>query len=217
MKYFKIYNPIIILHNIDHSPNRTKNVTDLMDISDGGLVEILKSKFDFTEEEILYWTCSCNFQAMPVIMYTPRIMGRVGCLISHIWALERIVEQKLNNTIIFEDDAYKVPQHWSETKLHDILEEKNYSDDYIVYLGYSKNPKNGKIFCCHAYMIPSWRKAEYLLNEIKKKNPKRAIDVMYINIVQKAGLPFSYYNIFGQLPGYSYIDMKEKSRPGKWN
>jgi len=108
------------------------------------LKDFLRNLFDFTEEEILYWTCSCNFQAMPVIMYTPRIMGRVGCLISHIWALERIVEQKLNNTIIFEDDAYKVPQHWSETKLHDILEEKNFSDDYIVYLGYSKNPKNGK-------------------------------------------------------------------------
>lgn len=214
---FKICNPILILHNKYYSPERTKNVGELMNISDGGLVEIIKSKFDFTEEEILYWTCSCNFQAMPVIMYSPRIIGRVGCLISHMWALERIVEQKLNNTIIFEDDAYKVPQHWSETKLYDILEEKNFSDDYIVYLGYSKNPKNGKIFCCHAYMIPDWKKAAYILNTIKNKSPKRAIDAMLINIVQMAGLPFSYYNIFGQLPGYSYIDMKEKTRPGKWN
>ena len=202
-----IYNPILILHNIEHCPERLPNVLKLASLSDG-LVEIIKSKFDFTEEEILFWTCSLNFQAMYQVMYSPRIIGRVGCLLSHLSALEKIVNEKLNNAIIFEDDAVL---NCSHEKLNAVLEEKNFSDDFIVYLGYSMNPKNGKIFCCHAYLLPDWRKAEYILNVIKNTSPKKAIDVMLINLIQMKGLPFSFYDCFGQLPGYSHIDKKKKN------
>ena len=49
-------------------------------------------------------------------MYTEKVIGRVGCLLSHLKALEHIVENKLNDTIIFEDDAYL-----KDGKLDDLL------------------------------------------------------------------------------------------------
>ena len=209
-------NPILIIHNSEHSEDRSENVEKLSQISSNST--IIEAKFDFTNDEILYWTNSENFYAMPAIMYSEKIMGRVGCLLSHMKCLKHIVTNKLNNTIILEDDAiYNGQRDWYDKDLDEVVKDKKNSSDYIVYLGYSINPKNGKVFCCHSYMIPSWEKAEFILKSIEEKNPKKAIDVMYINLIQRMGYNFSYFDIFGQIPGYSYIDKKIKKKPGKWN
>ena len=223
-----IDNPILIIHSNKYSKDRTENVNKLYSLNPDNAT-IIDAKFDFDEDEILYWTDSDNFLCMPSIMYTEKVIGRVGCLLSHIKALEHIVENKLNDTIIFEDDAYL-----KDGKLDDLLEalkeKKNQGDlisaeghvayqfphDFIVYLGYSQNPKNDCVYCCHAYLIPRWERAEYILGTINCVQQKKAIDSMLVKYIQKAGFHFSYYDIFGQNAGYSYIDKKDKKKPGQW-
>ena len=39
---------------------------------------------------------------------------------------------------------------------------------------------------------------------------------MLVKYIQKAGIHYSYYDIFGQNAGYSYIDKKDKKKPGTW-
>ena len=133
----QIDNQILIIHSRVHSPDRKENVKELLALSSKS--RIIEAKFDFTDEEILYWTDMNNFLAMPVIMYTEKVITRVGCLLSHLDALKFIVKFEINNAIIFEDDAHiKLGRHSDFVK---IVNEKTDSDDYIVYLGYSQNPK----------------------------------------------------------------------------
>ena len=214
-----IDNPILIIHSNKYSKDRTENVNKLYSLNPDNAT-IIDAKFDFDEDEILHWTDPDNFLCMPVLMYTEKVIGRVGCLLSHLKALEHIVENKLNDAIIFEDDAYL-----KENKLDDLLgalkEKKNNGHsnaphDYIVYLGYSQNPKNDWVYCCHAYLIPTWERAQYILNTINVVTQKKAIDSMLVKYIQKAGIHFSYYDIFGQNAGYSYIDKKDKKKPGTW-
>jgi len=208
----QIENQILIIHSRVHSADRRDNVKELLSLSSNS--RVIDAKFDFSNEEILYWTDMNNFLAMPVIMYTEKVITRVGCLLSHLDALKFIVKFELNNVIILEDDAHiKMGMHTDFVK---IVKEKTDSDDYIVYLGYSQNPKNDMVYCCHSYMIPSWKKAKIILDTINETQQKKAIDSLLVKLVQKAGLPYSFFDFFGQNNGYSYIDKKDKKKPGTW-
>ena len=68
----------------------------------------------------------------------------------------------------------------------------------------------------HSYLIPRWERAEYILNTINSVKQKKAIDSLLVKYIQKAGIHYSYYDIFGQNAGYSYIDKKDKKKPGTW-
>ena len=214
-----IDNPILIIHSNKYSKDRPENVNKLYSLNPDNAT-IIDAKFDFDEDEILHWTNPENFLCMPSIMYTEKVTGRVGCLLSHLKALKHIVENKLNDTIIFEDDAYL-----KDEKLDDLLgvlkEKKSqgaYEDphDFIVYLGFSQNPKNDWIYCCHAYLIPRWERAQYILDTINCVQQKKAIDSMLVKYIQKPGIHYSYYDLFGQNAGFSYIDKKDKKKPGQW-
>jgi hypothetical protein len=126
-------------------------------------------------------------------------LARCACWLSHTKLLEHIVENKINDVLILEDDAIQV---------NDLP--KIYPKDSITYVGgfvYNKKmmdskppeiqhqvginlcPDNLRILGCLAYIVPKWEVALHILNRIYSENRYKAIDIMMGNIGIK-----QYYN-----------------------
>ena len=118
--------------------------------------------------------------------------ARCACWYSHTRLLEYIVEHKLNNVLILEDDAVLVNPIPID-----------YPKDGIVYVGgfiYKRSmmdesppqvdhqtginlcPDDCRILGCLSYIIPTWQLAFDILNRIYSQNRFRAIDIMMGNI-----------------------------------
>ena len=129
-------------------------------------------------------------------------LARCGCFISHINLLKHIIDNKLNDVLILEDDAVQVNEIPTD-----------YPRDGIVYLGgflyhrkmmQDKDPKidsvNGinlvdkdyRILGCLSYIIPTWEVADKIIKSINKLNRIRAVDITFGNIDMK-----QYYNFPG--------------------
>ena len=119
-------------------------------------------------------------------------LARCACFLSHTKLLEHIVENKLDDVLILEDDAIQVNEL-----------PKEYPRDSITYVGgfvYNKKmmdskppeikhqvginlcPDEYRILGCLAYIVPSWRVALNILNKIYSQNRYKAIDIMLGNI-----------------------------------
>lgn len=126
-------------------------------------------------------------------------LARCACWLSHTKLLEHIVENKIDDVLILEDDAIQV---------NDLP--KIYPKDSITYVGgfvYNKKmmdskppeiqhqvginlcPDNLRILGCLAYIVPKWQIALHILNRIYSENRYKAIDIMMGNIGIK-----QYYN-----------------------
>ena len=126
-------------------------------------------------------------------------LGRCGCFLSHTKLLEHIVDNRLDNVLILEDDAIKI----NEIPI-------DYPKDSIVYVGgfihHKEMMNNQKIeinhekginevseeyrmLGCLAYIIPHHSIALKILNKIYSQKRFRAIDIMMGNIGIK-----QYYN-----------------------
>jgi len=126
-------------------------------------------------------------------------LARCACWLSHTRLLEHIVENKINDVLILEDDAIQ---------MNDLP--TTYPRDSIVYVGgfvYNKKmmdskppeiehrvginlcPDDLRILGCLAYIIPTWEIAFRILNKIYAHNRFKAIDIMMGNIGIK-----QYYN-----------------------
>ena len=148
-------------------------------------------------------------------------LGRCACFLSHIKLLKHIVESKLNDVLILEDDAIKcddVPV--------------NYDKDGITYLGgwaHSKSMSNGRnviindnqnkgifkkgdfrILMTMSYIVPTWHIAEKILIHIESLKRYRAIDVLYDNLPMP--IYFKYPSSFIEDICPSTIDISKKKR-----
>lgn len=149
-------------------------------------------------------------------------LARCACWLSHTKLLEYIVENKLDDVLILEDDAIQV---------NDIP--KNYPNDSITYVGgfvYNRKmmdsklpeikhqiginlcPDNLRILGCLAYIIPNWKIALHILNRIYlgfgKENRYKAIDIMLGNINLKQY--YHYPASFREEGSISQISSKNK-------
>ena len=139
-------------------------------------------------------------------------LGRCGCFLSHTKLLEHIVDNKIDNVLILEDDAIKI----NEIPI-------DYPKDSIVYVGgfihhkqmmnnqkIEINHKKGinevseeyRMLGCLAYIIPHHSIALKILNKIYSSNRFKAIDIMLGNIGIK-----QYYNF-----PPSFIEEKTESQ-----
>jgi hypothetical protein len=145
-------------------------------------------------------------------------LARCACWLSHTKLLEHIVENKLDDVLILEDDAIQVNEL-----------PKEYPRDSITYVGgfvYNRKMMNSKppeikhqvginlcpddlrILGTLAYIVPSWRVALNILNKIYSQNRYKAIDIMLGNIGIK-----QYYNYpasFREEGSSSQISQKNK-------
>jgi GR25 family glycosyltransferase involved in LPS biosynthesis len=203
----------LIIHNYEHSPDRHENVKKLQSIFPNN--HIIKSIFpdDLTDEDKEFALNPKQFHAMPVLYKFPeRILGRYCCYLSHLKALEYAYHNELHNVIIFEDDAILYEDNFN---FESFIKKK--SINLITWLGGCINEKNNYIYCLHSYYIPSYGFIGFLLNEIEDSDNKRAIDSMFVNIIQKKNINYGYFDVFRQMQNtYSYIDNTIKEKPGTW-
>jgi len=146
-------------------------------------------------------------------------LARCACWLSHTKLLEHIVENKLDDVLILEDDAIQV---------NDIP--KNYPKNSITYIGgfvYNKKmmdskkvslnhqvginlcPEEYRILGCLAYIVPTWKIAFNILNRIYSENRFKAIDIMMGNIGIKQY--YSYPASFREQGCESQISQKNKN------
>jgi len=124
-----------------------------------------------TRVEIEYYDQLVNFKRMPTLNKIS-LYARVACFLSHKMALEYIIKNRLNNCIIFEDDAVCDDESFLDTEVP--------SDYDIIYLGYnvytSTTPKTKKtttkIISSHAILYTNWeyvsRLHTYMCNNRRK-------------------------------------------------
>ena len=146
-------------------------------------------------------------------------LARCACWLSHTKLLEHIVENKINDVLILEDDAIQVndlptiyPQD-SITYVGGFVYNKKMMDskppEIQHQVGINLCPENLRILGCLAYIVPKWQIALHILNRIYSENRYKAIDIMMGNIGIK-----QYYNYpasFREEGCESQISQKNKS------
>lgn len=139
-----------------------------------------------------------------------KIQGIYGCLQSHLGLLKYIVDEKINNICVLEDDStsdFEVPQELINSnhityiggwlvnkKMKDIklpVEEKKHLKEGINEL------KSSRVLTTRAYYIPKWEHAEGLLNYIKEKKVWKAYDIMMSEYVNHLYYPALSHQILG--------------------
>jgi len=150
-------------------------------------------------------------------------LGRCGCFLSHYEIYTYIVEMKLNNVLICEDDAVQVKDL-----------PKEYPNDCIIYLGgflhqtkmmddtpVKVNFKEGlnyvtgfRVLMCLSYVIPNWEVAKQMLDYIDARPRYKAIDIMMCDM----GIPIylEYPACFIEEGCLSTIQKKKKKSNDKY-
>ena len=139
-----------------------------------------------------------------------KIKGIYGCLMSHLTLLESIVDLKIDDACILEDD--------SESDF--IIPEELKQSNHITYLGGwlvnrkmkdIRKPvlekaslkkginelKESRVLTTRAYYIPRWQLAKDLLSYIHKKKTWKAIDIMMSEYVTHLYYPALSHQILG--------------------
>ena len=119
-------------------------------------------------------------------------LARCACFISHTILLEHIVDNKLNNILILEDDAIKVnslPIDYPKdgiTYVGGFIYNRKMMDEKKPEIEHQKGinlcPPQYRILGCLSYIIPSWQFAHTILNKIYSQNRYKAIDILLGNI-----------------------------------
>ena len=125
-----------------------------------------------------------------------RVLGRAGCYLSHLKALDYAIENKFENVLIMEDDAVFL--------LNEDVELPEYPDNPdMLYLGgtfWKQEPEETKqtgLWChinrkhlkmagCFGFILPTKNKIK-MCREIFKWVKPSAIDNLYINYIQSLG------------------------------
>ena len=125
-----------------------------------------------------------------------RIIGRIGCLMSHLKALEIAIANKFENVLIIEDDCQFI--EGAEQRKFTVP-----TDADVFYLGglfWRQQPEETlqtgewvkidrrhlKLACCLNYGIIGKSKIQEIYNILTSVRPS-AIDILYINHIQKRG------------------------------
>jgi len=129
-----------------------------------------------------------------------RIKAELSLTLTNIYIYNRIVQERLNNVIILEDDAIQI-EPIPELDL----------DKYIIYLHSYRheNKKSNVILDCQAMFYPKWQNTKIILDLIKKESKLKIIDVQLQNIKEKYKLENKICQlknmVFIQAVGYSSI------------
>jgi len=142
--------------------------------------------YDLSEDEIDFYSYYEHFKRRPGLKLI-NLLCRVCCFQSHRKCLEYIVDNKLENVIIMEDDAFVIDDTF--------LKEEIPTEYEMIYLGHGMyRTKAGfdKIVLSHAIYYKDWKVAENILDFIDGNQDKwRAWDLF----LDKEVLPFLKYKL----------------------
>ena len=125
-----------------------------------------------------------------------RILGKIGCYLTHLKALEHAINNNYDNVIILEDDCsfhsfdksieINPPDNCDIFYLGGLFWRKKAEDTLQTGNWVNINNKHLKIACALAYGIIGKDKIRYIYNIIKNSQAE-AIDLMYIKNIQVNG------------------------------
>lgn len=126
------------------------------------------------------------------IRYTDQHLGKICCWKSHMNLLKHIIDNKLNEVLILEDDALGV---WDEDTSYLLDDGITYFGGFLVHKNITKKLNREKldihlglnlvdesqfrVMCALAYYLPTWEIAKELYDQVIQSKRYRAIDIMY--------------------------------------
>ena len=139
-----------------------------------------------------------------------KVRGMYGCLMSHINLLQHIVNNKIDNVCILEDDStsdFLLPNELIQshhiTYLGGWLVNKKMKDIKLpvaekgtLVAGVNKL-ENSKVLTTRAYYIPQWKYAQDFLDYINSKKVWKAIDIMMCEYVDNLFYPALSKQVLG--------------------
>ena len=112
--------------------------------------------------------------------------GKCGCFLSHVNLLKHIINNKINQVLVVEDDAEQVnplPDNMPNEFIYlgGFFAPKRFDDDLQlpdIQQGLLEVPEDTKLLMTLSYYIPNWEVAEVIYDHIMNQNRFRAIDIM---------------------------------------
>ena len=155
----------------------------------------------FKDTEYIRWRATPKEEVSPFVddkmisMYSFKRsshLARCACFISHTKLLEYIVDNKINDILILEDDAIKVnsvPIDYPKdgiTYVGGFIYNRKMMDEKEPEIEHQKGinlcPPQYRILGCLSYIIPTWEFALKILNKIYSQKRYKAIDILLGNI-----------------------------------
>jgi|TARA_R100000081_G_scaffold88152_1_gene59353 GR25 family glycosyltransferase involved in LPS biosynthesis len=125
--------------------------------------------------------------------------GKIGCYLSHIKSLKYIIDNKLDNVLILEDDAEILFNDFEEINIEDNI--------YQLYLG--GQFFNKKLILTHSIFYPKYEYTKKIYDTLLERKRYRAIDIEFANIIHtKFNIKLNNPIIFKQMNNFSYIKNK---------
>lgn len=151
-------------------------------------------------------------------------LGKCGCFLSHIELLNHIVENKLDEVIICEDDAEQISEipilndnfvYLGGFFMSKKRTDGNYKQEVISEEGINTlKDKPFDIFMTMSYYIGKWEVAKELRDWILSQKRYKAIDVMYAN--SPIDKYYYYPAIFKERNIQSTIRKQKRKSPNKY-
>ncbi len=142
----------------------------------------------------IYQPIRDNFKTLARI--EERIIGRIGCLMSHLRALEIAIDNRYENVLILEDDCcflpgaenreFQVPKDADVFYLGGLFWRQQPEEDLQTGHWVKINRQHLKLACCLSYGIIGYKKICETYKLLRSVRPS-AVDLLYINHIQKHG------------------------------
>jgi GR25 family glycosyltransferase involved in LPS biosynthesis len=139
--------------------------------------------------------------------------AKCGCLYTHMMLWRYIIDNKIDDVLILEDDALLMNELPTDLPQDGFTYLGGFTSDYKITKGPKKIKfKNGineikhseyKVLTTMAYYIPHWSIAHKMLRDVKQHDRYRAVDVMIRDT--RCNQYVSYPASFIERPGESQI------------
>lgn len=132
-----------------------------------------------------YWKSLKHFHRLPTHQNKEIILGEVALSLTNLKLLQHIVDEKLDNVLILEDDVILNPSITQPKTL-------TFNDTSLYYLG--GHLWNKKIWGTFAILYPTWKFTNKALEILKDPKKFRAWDSMIVNYINKKFPPSGYWD-----------------------
>jgi hypothetical protein len=150
---------------------------------------------DLTDEKKELYMNMTYFHRMPSLR-REAILGLCCLTMGHLKVFDKIIENKLDNVLVLEDDSFVLPEY-----IDNLVLDINKNDYYINLspMIWIDKKGNEKVANSNAIFYPSWEKVKEIREKIRENPSKlKQIDYMLMNINKWWNFNYSYKRVLGQ-------------------
>jgi hypothetical protein len=178
---------VIILH-LQRAIDRKENIKHLKNIFSDVIIYDGIDALKYTSEERKQYLDLKFFHRLPSCKWRDNVLlGHIACSRGHLNILKYIIDNKLDNVIVFEDDVECIDKNL-------VIDYNN--EDYI-YLGITKEYKPNKYSGAFSIYYPSYKKLSKMYDILKDPKKFKCFDYMLTNYCNSRNkFNFTIYNKF---------------------